>query len=285
MIAVITSLNPNIKRLNAQGWDIGESYQRQCVESWRDAGARVFSVNTEAEIARLAQQNYPVKFVAVEPRPFMPGGRPLPNISDALNVAKSLYNSIVVLVNSDIMLSESHDRLRISDNMLEGDDFLFSNRLDIEGLGSSSGQLYPYGYDVFAFHSSKAWDLDAGTFTFGTPWWDYWLPIAALFSGLKLKFLKSNDFHHLVHDQAWSWSAWNFGFALFIQKLQSRVKQSGRIATADDFGAGFSNFLLTDTLSDLQIRISSNSAVPHELGMEMSRYIRELLINQSLEIQ
>ena len=285
MLTVITSLNPNIKRLDAYGHDIGEKYQRQCVESWRDAGARVFSVNTEAEIARLVQLNYPVKFVAVESTPYMPGGRPLPSISDALNVAKSLHDSIVVLANSDIMLSECHDRMRISDDMLDRGDFLFSSRMDIASLGSKSGQIYPYGYDVFAFHSSKAWDLDAGTFTFGTPWWDYWLPVAALFSGLKLKFLKSDDFHHLLHDQAWSWSAWNFGFALFIQKLQSRVNPSERIANAGDFGAGFSNFLLTDSLGDIQKRISSNSAAPHELGMEMSRYIRGVLSSQSLEIQ
>lgn len=285
MTTVITSLNPNIKRPDVYGFDIGAKYQRQCVESWHCAGARIVSVNTGDEIARLAQLNYPVDFVAVEPRSFMPGRHPLPSISDALDVAKGLRNDVVLLVNSDIMLGACRDRLGIIEGMLEKDSFLFASRFDIETIGSKSGSIYPYGYDVFAFHASKAWDLDAEAFTFGSPWWDYWLPIAALFGGLKLKFLEGDDFHHLVHEQAWSWSAWNFGFALFIRKLQSRLSHSGRIDTAGDFGLGFANFLLTETLNDIQQRISSNSAVPHELGMEMSRFVRCVLSWQSQKLQ
>lgn len=285
MATVITSLNPNIRRLDVHGCDIGVQYQHRCVESWHHAGARVISVNTREEIARLAPLNYPVHFTTVEPRPFMPGGRPLPSISDALSVAKGVSNDVVLLVNSDIMLSAGRDRLSTIQGLLEKDSFLFSSRLDVEAVGASSGQIYPYGYDVFAFHASKAWDLEAGAFTFGSPWWDYWLPMAALFGGLELTFLEGSDFHHLVHDQAWSWPAWNFGFALFIQKLQSRLTPSGRFDTAGDFGSGFANFLLTETLDDIQRRIASDAAAPHGLGMEMSKFVRSVLNWQSRKLQ
>ncbi len=215
----------------------------------------------------------------------MPGRRPLTSILDALDVAKGLRNDVVLLANADIMLGAGRDRLGIIESMLEDGSFLFASRFDIGTIGLKSGNIYPYGYGVFAFHASRAWDLDADAFTFGSPWWDYWLPLAALFGGLRLRFLEGDDFHRLVHERAWSWSAWNFGFALFIRKLRSRLRHSGRVDTAGDFGLGFSNFLLTETLNDIQHRVSSNSEAPHALGMKMSRFVRSVLSWRSRKVQ
>jgi len=228
---------------------------------------------------------YDVNFLPVEVRPFEVDGRALPGIADAVQFAATLEDETVFIVNSDILFSSDVEYLKSVENMIGENDLVFANRIDINSLKSKSGDLYPYGYDVFAFHSSRGGDLDLRGFNFGSPWWDYWMPMDAMFSGMNLKWLRSEHFFHLTHDQAWDWSSWNFGFALFIQKIQSRVNQSGRIVTTGDFGAGFSNFLLMDVLSDLQKGISSNAAAPHELGMEMSRYIRGVLSGHSSAIQ
>lgn len=103
MITVITSLNPNIKRFDALGNEFGTDYQRRCLNSWLDAGARLVSVNPEEEIDHLSQLNYNADFVPIKAKSFMPGSRPMPGISDAIDVAKQFRSSVVFIANSDII--------------------------------------------------------------------------------------------------------------------------------------------------------------------------------------
>jgi NDP-sugar pyrophosphorylase family protein len=159
MTTIITSLNPYIKRLDDNGVNFGADYQRQCVESWIGTGAKVVSLNSRNEIKNLAKMGYDVNFLPVEVRPFEVDGRALPGIADAVQFAATLEDETVFIVNSDILFSSDVEYLKSVENMIGENDLVFANRIDINSLKSKSGDLYPYGYDVFAFHSSRGGDL------------------------------------------------------------------------------------------------------------------------------
>ena len=61
-VTLYTSLPPYLRRL-AQDRDIGPSYQAKCLQSWKDAGFDIVSVNAGTEIAALTQKNPGVAFV------------------------------------------------------------------------------------------------------------------------------------------------------------------------------------------------------------------------------
>jgi hypothetical protein len=277
MTTVITSLNPNIRRLDAQGNDFGVEYQRQCLESWMDAGARVVSLNAENEIERLNQLEYRATFVPVEVSPFRPGGRALPSIADAIKFAARLQDDVVLITNSDILFRSDKQYLEHVAGLVGREDFLIANRIDIEDVQKKSGSVYADGYDVFAFHPSKAWKLDLRGFNFGSPWWDYWIPVNALFEGLNLKWLDSQYFHHVKHDQAWDWSEWNIGCGLMISKIKSQLDYSEPLRTPRDFCLGFSKLLFSMATNESYEKEALTSTGPFALGSQMGSFVRLVL--------
>ena len=283
MVTVITSLNPGIRRPNSDGNDIGIDYQRQCLASWRNAGARVVSVNADEEIHRLERLGYEATFVCVETRSFMPGERPLPGISSAIEVAKQCENEIVLLTNSDIFFASGPWRLQSIEAMVGQNAFLVANRFDVPALGAAFGSPQPWGHDVFAFHASQAGNLDPDVFAFGSPWWDYWLPISALIGGLELKFLEGQDFWHMMHDQAWSWSSWNFWCRVFVNKLQDALRYPEKVRSINDFGVEFLRYMLVPILAELQHELDIRREMPAKLAMEMSRFVLKTIREASAQ--
>lgn len=285
MITVITTLNPRIKRLDARGLDIGIDYQQRCLNSWRQAGARVVSINAEDEIHHLERLGYDAAFVSVKTTPFMPGGKALPTIFSALEVARRYEDDVIFLTNSDIFYAAGPERLQLIEAAVEDGGFLVANRFDVQGLESGSGYPQPWGHDLFAFHSRESRLLDPGIFAYGSPWWDYWLPINALFSGLELKFLECQDFRHMIHDQAWSWSSWNFGCWAFIKKFQYCLESPEKITGAHNFGLEFLRYMMGRISNELQQEIRAERDIPAPLGMEMSRFVLKTIREASRHLK
>ena len=51
-------------RRTAQGEEIGTAYQKACINSWKEAGLRIVSLNPDTEIAELEERATGVEFVA-----------------------------------------------------------------------------------------------------------------------------------------------------------------------------------------------------------------------------
>jgi hypothetical protein len=277
MATIITTLNPNMKRSDNRGLEVGVDYQRRCMDRWTGAGARVVSINTFEEIELLRRQGYPVELVPVLATSFMPGMRPLPSLSSAIEAARQIGNDIVIFANSDILFSAGRDRFQEIMRQIDSDDFLFASRYDVPEIDSTIGINNPYGYDVFAFHSDKASIFDGVDYNFGCPWWDYWMPINALFGGLNLKRMESDDFRHPEHHQNWNFAHWNFGAGIFLRKLQSQLGQFEGVRDPRDFAMEFSKFLFTALPDTIQEAAKAGRQDQDEIGLAVYSYARMML--------
>ena len=62
-VTVYTSIPPLLIR-QSQGEDYGDSYQKECINSWREAGFRIVSVNSDCEIDTFLEKGYDIEFVS-----------------------------------------------------------------------------------------------------------------------------------------------------------------------------------------------------------------------------
>jgi hypothetical protein len=66
-----------------------------------------------------------------------------------------------------------------------------------------------YGFDLLLFKKQVLDDLEFDPeIPIGTPWWDYWFPIACQLAGGQLFTAPAPLLMHLDHPQGWSWEGW-----------------------------------------------------------------------------
>src|SRR5690348_3754795 len=144
MPPLITSIPPRLSRL-VSGEEIGPSYQRNCVESWKRAGFEPISVNSTAE-----DQIEGTRTVAVSRDAFALTARPLVYFADLLAVASAeACGGPFALVNADILFPPGSDLVAETMGLQPGQAIL-GRRADIAQLGQATGTVYPHGYDFFA---------------------------------------------------------------------------------------------------------------------------------------
>ena len=102
-ITVATSIPPKLVRYQ-NGTDIGQEYQRLCIQSWIDAGFRVISLNFPDEIPQLKHQYPAVGFVEAYRDNSAILGRKTPLLSDLLKTLSEQKEHVVGIINSDIFL-------------------------------------------------------------------------------------------------------------------------------------------------------------------------------------
>ena len=198
-VKLYTSLPPWIDRL-AAGREFGAAYQRECIASWRRLGFDIVSLNARAEIEALLPLGYEVKFKEVAPS--------RPRINDFLAVIKEGPAAVGGIINADCMMVANTQVISILlQSARQG--LVLVERLNVSAGDLSAAGTSCCGFDLLLF---KKQVLDGVEFdpdiSIGTPWWDYWFPIAYHLAGGQLFRAPAPLLMHLDHPQGWSNESW-----------------------------------------------------------------------------
>jgi hypothetical protein len=195
-----------------------DQLQNRVLKSWKELTSLIASIHTAHELESNPSLSGSLASEGVIPvtvsNPEACSLRHLPHLCTSLQwAADSHPNSIVVLTNSDIVLSPTSD-LRSSLCSLEPDEMMLARRLNIQHFGDSNlfEQFDNAGFDLFAFHASAIpllLPFLPDVLQFGVPWWDLYLPLACIAAGLKLvKPSDSSTCLHLNHSDRWNADTW-----------------------------------------------------------------------------
>ena len=195
-ITLYTSIPPKLHRM-AGGLEYGDAYQKECINSWISAGFRVVSINPGSEIAYLANKYPQVRFedsgsedvrtrIHVFLRHIAATGEPLSGI-----------------INADCYLLDCGsiaDRIRAASQ----ESVVLLRRLNLDPTAlRPTGRRCP-GFDAFLFDTAFLPLVDdIGNWSIGTPWWDFWFPVAMYLAGARLRMLDAPVLLHLDHEQSW----------------------------------------------------------------------------------
>ena len=215
MPVIITSLNP-------RNTDI----QPLAIKSWLENNYKILSVNAIQELNYLPVINgvviYPTDKTAFELT-----GKIVPNLFPIIKLAQK-QDGVVIIMNSDIYLKQDSVFHKIISGIKPGE-FWFGRRTDVDSLIIFNNKWNDiYGWDWFAFHSDDANKLSEGSITFyiGEPCWDIWLPIRAIWSGLRMFNVERENCYHYRHDRAWSVAKYN----MYASALKWWLMDQGDIA-------------------------------------------------------
>ena len=224
-IHLVTSVPPRIKRLDAQGKDVGSQYQGLCIASWKHAGFAPVSVNSASEIASFPELSRYAKemdfsLVSVERNAKHITGKPHVFFADLLKQAVIVSGGgVIAITNADILLGKN-DTILEKIRKLGAGEFIIGQRIDIQDPSELSGELYGFGFDFFAIHASdiELVSNDIGLI-FGMPWWDHYLPIALIGRGLKPVAIDEPFAFHLLHTERWNFDLWQSLGTKFIDAM------------------------------------------------------------------
>lgn len=236
-IPLLTSLPPALKRHDERKVDIGAQYQLRCIESWRQSGFHPISLNALGEklptglAAQVTVETQRIDATAST-------GRPLIYLSSFLARAQQVSKSPVAITNADIILELAPEERRAVQELSPGE-FLMAHRTDVDNPWSRSRQRrFVEGYDFFVVHpedlSRLRWVREQ-SYVFGMPWWDYFLPVALVASGVKARRLDSSGIIHLRHLNRWDPNAGRrFGEEFLNDMLDLRAQmESGKVGNEE----------------------------------------------------
>jgi hypothetical protein len=210
-VTLITSIMPG--RLDVQG---------RAIASWREYGAHVISLNAVDEAAALSGDYPDVEFMPADHDARQELGKPYVYIRDMLTALSVQGSETVGIVNSDVIFARDCEGqlARIVESARAS--LAFGGRYDVETLVQVTerrpGELFAYGFDWFLFSNPIAKTLDVAGFVFGCPWWDLWLPFAALRSGVSTTLIDEQFAYHVTHETNWRNDTFiSFGDVLFAQ--------------------------------------------------------------------
>jgi hypothetical protein len=218
-----TSIPPKVIRF-VDGEDVGQAWTQMCVNSWREAGYNIYSVNSAKESTSVAALYPSVNIIETDRDGTEKVGRPLVYVSDIFAAAKQANEPTFALVNADIMILK--DAAAILKNWEPEKGFAYSTRLDIDDTKGKNPRLHG-GVDFLILRTTDVLELKLPDILFGTPWWDYWLPCSLNCRGVKGRRLSVNNqpvIAHLFHDERWSQSDFLDNFTLFIDEISTIVK-------------------------------------------------------------
>ena len=205
------------------------SLQQRILASWRQAGFTPLSLHTTAELAaqprhaeRLAQAGVSVLEV------HQAGLELLPNLLASLTALVASHpHALVAITNADIFFAPGTD-LTLSLQTLGPDQALIGRRrnvaADAQVVYDPAGESDAFGFDFFALHAAslrKVLPMIPEGLVFGRPWWDLFLPLALLASGLELRDPGPDLFLHQSHTERWNAEQWlSYGYQADRRFLQ-----------------------------------------------------------------
>lgn len=207
-VPLFTSIPPVMNRKDYKGVDLGEVYQRKCVQSWIDCGFTVYSINSASErVPEYLDDLIVVK--KLERDAFEETDKPLPYLIDMFGViSKTVSKGSFVITNADIFFTKN-DVLLDSVRDLRRNECLVEQRYDVSDAFETAGaSIYAYGFDLFAFNVEDISNIPCEGLVFGVPWWDHALPIKSMLSGLSRRRIHTPLAYHLKHEERWDSNLW-----------------------------------------------------------------------------
>nr|WP_321524344.1 hypothetical protein [uncultured Cohaesibacter sp.] len=259
--------------------------------TWRNAyDLPIYTVNHSREL-KIISANLPEWVRPVEVRFARRFGRdyiPLSVLYDAIHKTIGDSKKRIVFTNSDIRLADPH---AIQELEPVNCDLLYASRNDVDAKGETQG-IYRKGYDVFSIGHEKLKILDVPDVFLGMPWWDYTIPLTALFNGYSLRRLDTNAFTHAVHKQRWSEVGFNFIGEKIMQRFLTAdslpntitskqvlcfAKKVNSLLNNDIFlnASPISNANIDDLKSELSV-FNSKDCVPTYTFIEFHRHLLTL---------
>lgn len=222
MIPIVTSLAPRIERSIMTAEDVGHAYQHQCIQSWRDSGFEVISVNAADEIATLSRLYPDMTFVAAKKDGRVEYGKPLVPVGELVDALAMTGRPIGGIINSDILLRASPDLAsRVAEAASDG--LAYCKRHEGDVPDSRVGYRYTYGFDAFFFDVSAIADVNFEPFVLGVPWWDYLFPLEFIMAGRPVGEIVDPIARHLTHPIKWDIERWRSLHGVMRQKFESQL--------------------------------------------------------------
>lgn len=213
---LVTSIPPKVSRPLPDGREVGDAWTELCISTWREAGFKVHSLNSPDEIAALEARFPDVTFHAAPRDARAQVGKPLVYLRDMLAVLADQPGDYVALTNADVQLMHGSAALFES---LRPEGLAYSTRLDIDDMAMSNPVIHG-GVDFLMFPKSWIAENECPDFIFGTPWWDYWIPMATMGSGKPVTRLEVNGLPiiaHLCHAERWDETQFAANYHVFMR--------------------------------------------------------------------
>ena len=187
-------------RERSAGRELGAVYQRECIASWRRLGFDVVSLNSRAEIEALEPLGYEVTFKEVASN--------RPRIHDFLAFIKEEPAVVAGIINADCMMVANDPAISLVLRSA-GQGLVLVERLNIGADDLRATGMSCCGFDLLLFAKQVLNVLEFDSeISIGTPWWDYWFPIAYRLAGGELFSAPAPMLIHLDHPQGWSYETW-----------------------------------------------------------------------------
>ncbi len=183
---VVTSLTPRRVEMQAEA-----------IATWAELGAPVVSLNAVEEIEGVRAAFPGVTVEAVEKSAAQTLGRPLVMLDSIWDYARARNIELLCILNSDLLL---RDAARVRWLIDRPFDLLFGSRLDVAEKDAAEGEAYGLGFDFFFIRPRALEVYGPSRFCLGAPWWDFWVPFAALQEGRRVLLARDTPFAHVVHD-------------------------------------------------------------------------------------
>jgi len=197
--------------------------QRAALESWKQLGFHVVSINSAGEIAQLRPHFPDIEFITAPRDAAGRCGKPYVYFDDFLSYFRQHDDRICGIINSDIHLTGQALRPFLAREA--SDSFLFGCRLDVEALGVTRGRVFRDGFDYFFFDRKYLDIYPEDDFCLGLPWWDYWAVLVPLLNDVPVKKLISPVAQHIVHPINWDEENWK----RYARKLASYLGAPGTL--------------------------------------------------------
>ncbi|CAA2160594.1 hypothetical protein MBRA_05750 [Methylobacterium brachiatum] len=218
-----TSLTPRPARQIAGGREIGHLNQYRCLESWRESGFHVVSVNA-ADEADAVQVAYPdVQVVVAERDARSLCGRPRIPLSEMIRTLQAAEVTWGGIASADVRVACPNLLRRIADEGRNGGRAIFLSRADAVHPCDDAGVLDPSGPSAILFDVGRAAGLDVEPFAVGLPGWGRALAMALLLTGSQAICPAAAALLHLNHPSAWRDDLQQHLFAAFRTRFLSEL--------------------------------------------------------------
>jgi len=177
--------------------------QRVALASWAAAGFSLVSLNDPQEHREVTaawaalEDPPPVTFRVVRRSLREKIGRPLVFIDDMLAQRELDGTSHLGIVNADVGLRDSVSLCALLAE--RSFDLFYASRLDVDAATDPTGTMYDGGYDLFIMTRAVAAAVPPSEFCLGRPFYDYFIPCAALLYGFSTVECRRPVIDHVRH--------------------------------------------------------------------------------------
>jgi len=188
------------------------------VDNWESSGFKVTSINCgeEANILRAGG----LDVIEVE------SAQKRLKISEIMYAIANTGLPFACFMNADCRFIEPIDPEKLS--TLARNSLILAERIDVDEAGAPTNVLC-CGFDAFFFDTAALQSLTDAGYRIGTPWWDYWFPLAMHRSGLELKRFSCPILLHTTHDLNWDDDSYlDGGRTLQAEFPNLRIIENGR---------------------------------------------------------